>query len=44
MFPIDSETKKESGHLRSGGIFRSGKRRNIATRRGSCSVTEIKYY
>ena len=38
MFSGNLEIKLESGHLRSGKIFRPGKRRRIATRRGSCSA------
>ena len=44
MFPIDSETKKEGGLLRSGRRSQSGKRRRSATRRGSCSATERRDY
>ena len=41
MFSGNSETKLEGGHLRSGKIFRLGKRRRDSRRRGIFSVTEI---
>ena len=44
MFPGDSETELEGGHLRSGRIFQSGKRRRTATKTGSCSMTGIEDY
>ena len=39
MFPRDSGDELEAGYLRSGRRFRSGKRRNTITGRGSCSTT-----
>ena len=39
MFPGDSGTELEADYLRSGIIFRSGKRRKDVTRRGSFSTT-----
>ena len=44
MFPIDSETDKEGGLLRSGRIFRLGKGRRTVTKKGSCSATEREDY
>ena len=44
MFPGDSETNLEGGHLRSGRRFWSGKRRRNVTRRGSCSMTRGEVY
>ena len=39
MFYDNSEGELESGHLRRGKRFQSGKRRRTVTREGSCSVT-----
>ena len=44
MFSGNSDTELESGRLRSGTRFRSGKRRRIATRRGSCNATRGEDY
>ena len=44
MFPRDSGTELEAGYLRSGRIFRSGKRRKTITGRGSCSTNRGAYY
>ena len=44
MFPGDGEVELESGRLRSGRIFRFGKRRRTTTRRGSCSMTRGEDY
>ena len=44
MFLGDSETELEVGYLRSGRIFRSGKRRKTVTGRGSCIKTRGEYY
>ena len=40
MFQADNETDEEGGHLRSGKIFWSNKRKSIAIRRESCSAIE----
>ena len=44
MFPGDSGTALESGHQKSGSIFRSRKRITTVTRRGSCSTTRGEDY
>ena len=44
MFPGDSGTALEGGCLRSGRRFRSGKRRRIVARRGSCSTNRGEDY
>ena len=44
MFFVVSENELEGGLPRSGRIFQLGKRRRTATRRGSCSATEIRDY
>ena len=44
MFSCNSEIELESGFLRSGKIFRSGKIRKNMTRRGSFNATERRDY
>ena len=44
MFPSDSGTALEGGHLRSGRKFWLGKRRRTMTRRASCSSTRGEDY
>ena len=44
MFYVDRKIDQEGGRLRSGRIFQLGKRRRIATRRGSCSATRRRDY
>ena len=44
MFLGDSGTELEVGYLRSGRIFRSGKRRKTMAGRGSCSMNRGEYY
>ena len=44
MFPRDRRTELEVGYLRSGRIFRSGKRRKVVTQRGSCSMNRGEGY
>ena len=39
MVPGDNITELQDSYLRSGRIFRSGKRRKTITGRGSCSTT-----
>ena len=44
MFPGDSGTELDVGYLRSGRIFRSGKRRKTVIGRGSCNMSRGEDY